>query len=246
MSLQALIFDVDGTLADTERAGHRVAFNEAFVEAGLPWRWDEALYDQLLQVTGGKERIRHFLSESDRWFLARPDAPDLIAGLHESKTGHYLRLLADGRVCLLPGVEALVREARGGGLRLAIASTTTPANVTALLDSTLGEGATSWFEVIGAGDVVPAKKPAPDIYRWVVERLGLEPWQCLAVEDSGVGLAAAAAAGVPTVVVPSGHAAADDFSTAVARYQDLTAVTVAELRELHAGTVPPTVLAPPA
>jgi beta-phosphoglucomutase-like phosphatase (HAD superfamily) len=223
-----------------------VAFNEAFAEAGLPWRWDEALYDQLLQVTGGKERIRHFLSESDRWFLARPDAPDLIDGLHESKTGHYLRLLADGRVRLLPGVEALVREARGGDLRLAIATTTTPANVTALLDSTLGEGATSWFEVIGAGDVVPAKKPAPDIYRWVVDRLGLEPWQCLAVEDSGVGLAAAAAAGVPTVVVPSAHAAADDFSTAVARYQDLTAVTIAELRELHAGTVPPTVLAPPA
>lgn len=245
MTLQALIFDVDGTLADTERAGHRIAFNAAFAEAGLPWRWDEALYDELLQVTGGKERIRHYLADADRWFLARPDAPDVIAGLHASKTGHYLRLLAEGGVRLLPGVEALVREAHRGGLRLAIATTTTPANVTALLDSTLGEEARSWFEVIGAGDVVPAKKPAPDIYRWVVDRLGLEPQQCLAVEDSGVGLAAAVAAGVPTVVVPSAHAVADDFSAAVARYPDLTAVTVGVLRDLHARAVPPTVLASP-
>lgn len=246
MSLQALIFDVDGTLADTERAGHRVAFNAAFADAGLSWHWDEELYDELLQVTGGKERIRHFVAQADPWFMARPDVTETIARLHRRKTDHYVRLLGNGGVGLLPGVESLLREARGGGLRLAIATTTTPDNVTALLESTLGPGVESWFEVVGAGDAVAAKKPAPDIYQWVVERLGLEPRQCLAVEDSGVGLAAAVAAGVPTVVTPSAHTARDDFSAAIARYPDLTAVTVDELRARHAAAVIHPVLAPPA
>ena len=118
--------------------------------------------------------------------------------------------------------------------------------MTALLEATLGPGGTRWFEVVGAGDVVTAKKPAPDVYRWVVDRLGLEPQQCLAVEDSGVGVAAAVAAGVPTVVTPSAHTARDDFSAAIARYPDLTGVTVDGLRARHAAWLTHPVLAPPA
>lgn len=237
MTWQALIFDVDGTLADTERAGHRVAFNAAFADLGLAWHWDEPLYDELLQVAGGRERIRHYARVADRWFLARPDVSETIARLHARKTEHYLRLVADGAVTLRPGVDRLLREARAEGIRLAIATTTTAENVAALLTSTLGRDAVSWFEVIGAGDVVAVKKPAPDIYTWVLARLRLPASACLAVEDSGVGLAAAADAGIPTVVTPSEHAAGDDFDRALARYPDLAAVSIAELRDRHATTV---------
>ena len=228
MSLQALIFDVDGTLADTERAGHRVAFNAAFADAGLPWHWDEGLYDGLLQVTGGKERIRHFIANDDRWFLARPDATEVIADLHRSKTRHYLRLLGAGSVRLLPGVESLLREARGGGLRLAIATTTTPDNVTALSR----EHARHGCDVMVRGDRGRRRRVGQEArarHLPVGDRSArARATAVLAVEDSGVGLAAAASAGVPTVVTPSAHTVRDDFTAAIARYPDLSTVTVDE------------------
>ena len=199
-TLEALLFDVDGTLADTERDGHRVAFNRAFRDAGLDWDWNVDLYEKLLAVTGGKERIRFYLDHYNRDF-ARPAAlDDFIADLHRAKTDHYTRLLSEGRIPLRPGVERLLREARDAGLRLAIATTTTPANVEALLAHTLGPEAMDWFEVIAAGDIVPAKKPAPDIFVWALERMGLAPDAGLAFEDSENGIRAATGAGLPTIV----------------------------------------------
>ncbi|MCB2175923.1 MAG: HAD family hydrolase [Actinomycetales bacterium] len=233
MALQALVFDVDGTLADTERDGHRPAFNAAFAAVGLDWHWDVDLYGSLLGVTGGKERIRHFCERHDPAFLDRPDADEAIAALHAAKTRRYVEYVDAGRIGLRPGVARLVAEARAAGTRLAIATTTNPDNVTALLEADLGPQAPGWFEVIGAGDVVPRKKPAPDIYRWVLDRLGLAPEECLAIEDSAVGLHAATAAGLPTVVTRSPYTAHDDATGALAVLADLADTTLADLTDLH-------------
>jgi HAD superfamily hydrolase (TIGR01509 family) len=233
MVVKALVFDVDGTLAETERDGHRVAFNAAFDAAGLGWSWGVEEYGPMLRTAGGKERIRRFAAENDPGLLARPDADELVAALHADKTARYGQIVAGGSIGLRPGVARLIDEARTSGVRLAIATTTHPDNVTALLRATLGPDADSWFDVIGAGDVVAQKKPAPDVYTWVLERLDLDPGQCLAVEDSATGLAAALAAGVPTVVTPAVYTRGEDFTGAVAVLPDLDGVGLADLVALH-------------
>ncbi|MBW4697000.1 MAG: HAD family hydrolase [Aphanocapsa lilacina HA4352-LM1] len=212
--LRALLFDVDGTLADTERDGHRVAFNRAFADAGLDWNWSVELYGELLAVTGGKERIRHFLERYHPGFEAPPDLTEFVAGLHAAKTRHYVRMLTEGGIPLRSGVERLLKEAKAAGLRLAIATTTTPDNVTALLASTLGEEGAVLFECIGAGDVVPAKKPAPDIYCYVLEKMGLDPAECVAFEDSENGLRSAVDAQLTTIVTTNDYTRSHDFGGA--------------------------------
>ena len=232
---QAIIFDVDGTLAETERDGHRPAFNQAFAEYGLNWHWDEALYGRLLDITGGKERIRHFAERCAPAIAARPDFAELVKTLHGAKTTHYLRLVAQGKLPLRPGVARLIADARRAGIRLAIATTTSAENVTALLRASLAPEATDWFEVIGAGDIVPAKKPAPDIYRWVLEKLHLPAAACLAIEDSTNGLGAALGAGIATVVTVSEYTVGQDFAGALLVVDDLRQISLAELRDTALG-----------
>ena len=211
---KALLFDVDGTLADTERDGHRVAFNRAFAEAGLDWVWDVPLYGQLLAVTGGKERMRHYVERYRADYRAPPDFDDLVVRLHAAKTRHYTALVAHAGIPLRPGVRRLLDEARRAGVRLAIATTTTADNVGALLRHAVAPDAEAWFEVIGAGDVVAAKKPAPDIYHYVLDRLRLAPGTCVAFEDSENGLRASLAAGLATVVTVNEYTRTHDFGGA--------------------------------
>lgn len=212
--LKALIFDVDGTLADTEKDGHRVAFNSAFKAAGLDWEWDEELYGKLLAVTGGKERMNYYLDNFNTTFERPDNLQEMIAELHQSKTGYYTKLLGEGAIPLRPGVKRLIQEARDAGLRLAIATTTTPENVTALLENTLGKESIDWFEVIAAGDIVPAKKPASDIYDWALKEMKLDADDCLAFEDSENGILSSQGADLKTIITVNDYTLDHDFTGA--------------------------------
>ena len=220
LKLEALLLDVDGTLADTEEI-HRQAFNAAFEQAGLDWVWERDLYHELLAVTGGKERIRYYL-DRDRPEVSLPDDTDaFIARLHKSKTEFFVGSLAAGTVPLRPGVERLIRDAKAHGLRLAIVTTTSPENVTALFEHSFGDDVADLFDVVAAGGVVQNKKPAADIYEYALSKLGLEPGQCIAIEDSANGLDSARAAGVATLITVNRYTADHDFSAAVAVFDHL-------------------------
>jgi len=210
MALKCILWDVDGTLADTERDGHRVAFNMAFEEAGHARRWDVATYGELLEVTGGKERIRYDISRGGMPELETAE----IARLHARKTDHYQTLIAGGLIPLRPGVRRILEEAYAAGITLGIATTTTPAALDALIEHSLGAAWFDRFAVRAAGDIVPAKKPAPDIYLHAMQQLGVDPAETLALEDSENGLKAAKAAGLKCVVTINDYTADHDFTGA--------------------------------
>jgi HAD superfamily hydrolase (TIGR01509 family) len=212
--LEALLFDVDGTLADTERDGHRIAFNHAFDAAGLDWIWTIPLYGDLLAVSGGKERLKFYIDRYQAGFEPPQGLDRSIRELHALKQRYYLELMKDGKIPLRPGVERLLREARKTGLRLALVTTTTQENVESLLEQNLGQDSRQWFDVIAAGDVVASKKPAPDIYYCAMNKLDLPASACLAIEDSDNGMEAATAAGVKTLVTGTEYTRKQDFSKA--------------------------------
>lgn len=234
--LRALIFDVDGTLADTE-AAHLAAFNEAFDEAGLGWHWDLPRYTQLLEVSGGKERMAHHWAQVNGGVRAIDGLAmaDTLQRLHDLKTAAYERQVARGAVQLRAGVLALIDEAHGAGLRLAIATTTSPVNVSALLRRAMGPDWMARFVVIEDASTAPLKKPHPQVYRQTLARLQLPASECLAIEDSANGLAAARDAGLATVITPNDFTAQHDFSHALKVLpQGLAGVRLADLQRWHA------------
>ncbi len=220
MTIQAIIFDVDGTLADTED-GHRKSFNKAFAENNLPWNWDVALYDQLLKVTGGKERIKYFVDSFLTGYAKPADFEEFVKHLHKVKTAHYTAMLREGQIPLRPGIKQLIRDARAAGITLAIATTTSPENVSTLLEVGLGKDWADYFAANGCGDIVPHKKPAPDIYFWVLDRLKLAAQDCIALEDSVNGLRASLAAGIKTYVTVNHYTRNQDFTGAAGVFEDL-------------------------
>lgn len=235
--LKALIFDVDGTLADTE-AVHLRAFNQAFEQEGLGWHWTLAQYTELLAVSGGKERLLH------HWRQVNPALTELDGGavqatvnrLHDIKTAFYEDAVNHGAVDFRPGVLALMSEARAAGLWLAIATTTSPVNIAALLRGAIGADWRSNFIAVGDASNAPIKKPHPQVYQKVLADMGLLAAECLAFEDSANGLQAAMAAGLPTVITPNSFTAHHDFSGALRVVPDLSAVKLAHLREWHASS----------
>ena len=198
---KAIIFDVDGTLSETEEI-HRASFNRAFGIHGLSWHWSRKEYRQLLDVSGGKERIRFYLNMHPDDGLLIGDITEFVRSVHETKTNIYTQLVSQGKARLRPGIRELIDLASRKKIRMAIATTTSMPNVQALLDANLGTGGMALFETICAGDSVAQKKPAPDVYLAVLNQMDLKPSECIAIEDSRIGLRSATAAGIPTVVTP--------------------------------------------
>lgn len=210
---KAIIFDVDGTLSETEEI-HREAFNHAFEAQGLAWRWDRVVYRELLKTTGGKERIRRFIGEHEPDRLQDRDLDHFIRDLHATKTKAYMQMVGNGDAELRPGIRRVIEQAIDNGIRLAIATTTSLPNVEALLQSAYGNAGIKMFEVLSCGDSVPKKKPAPDIFLLALKQLGLASNDCVAIEDSRNGLLSSTGAGIPTVVTPSVYTDDQNFDAA--------------------------------
>lgn len=233
-TLKALVFDVDGTLADTEMA-HMDAFNHAFAAEGLDWHWDVETYTRLLEISGGKERMMHY------WKQVHPDIKDIDGGglkdtidrLHTMKSAAYENAVQSYAVQLRPGVLSLIQSAHQAGLRLAIATTTSPVNIAVLLRNAIGPDWKSLFTVIEDASTAPNKKPHPQVYNQTLSRLGLAGKDCLAFEDSSNGLRSALSAGLPVIVTPNSFTAHHDFTGALKVLPDLSQVTVDQLRDWH-------------
>lgn len=219
--LEALIFDCDGVLVDTERDGHRVAFNAAFREAGLSTSWNVERYGELLSTAGGKERMRRHFDETG-WPADCADHDALIARLHKLKTDLFMQVIGQGELPLRPGIARLADEAISNGVTLAVCSTSNERAVQSVVDVLLGPQRARHITVF-AGDIVAAKKPAPDIYDLAAGKLGLTPANCVVIEDSNNGLRAAKAAGMKCIVTISSYTAEEDFTKADKVVPDLDA-----------------------
>lgn len=232
--LHALIFDVDGTLADTEMA-HLGAFNHAFGVCGLDWHWDVETYTQLLHISGGRERLTHY------WKVHNPDTraidsgaiQDLIERVHMEKTAAYEQAVQDGQVAMRPGVLPLIESAAQAGLKLAIATTTSPVNIAALLRRAMGAEWRTWFAVVEDASTAHLKKPHPMVYLQTLQRLRLPAEDCMAVEDSQNGLIAARAAGLATAITRNRFTMDHDFQGARAVWDSLAGVELADIRAVH-------------
>ncbi|MDH4189054.1 MAG: HAD-IA family hydrolase [Betaproteobacteria bacterium] len=248
--MQALIFDVDGTIADTEEV-HRQAFNAAFLEMELWWNWGASEYMELLKISGGPARIEHYVAGLGVAAAEKRRLLGLVPGIHRVKTRIYHELISGGRAAARPGVMRLIREAREAGLKLALASTSSTSNIEALVSSSFGGKLLGDFDAIASADEVSHKKPAPDLYLRIAAQLRVAPADCLVIEDSENGVRAAKAAGMTVVATPSRWTATQDFSAAdqvlyslgdpgapldavTAKSLGATEVGVGQLRALHA------------
>lgn len=219
MALQALFFDVDGTLADTERLGHRPAYNRAFRKLGLPFRWGPKLYRRLLKKPGGQERLLHYLERYQPELGAQAPVAEAelrawARSVHRVKSRYFRSMLQLGKVPLRPGVARLLREARQAGLRIAIVTSASRATLEPVLEHSLGAALMREVELVICGDEVEHKKPAPDLYLQALALMDLSPGCCVAIEDSGLGLSAATAAGIRTVITTNLDTANDEFGRA--------------------------------
>lgn len=238
--MQALIFDCDGVLVDTERDGHRVAFNEAFARAGFDFSWDVELYGELLRVAGGKERMRHYFDSQGWPDAAGDDKVEFLAQMHQSKTAIFADLIATGKLPLRAGVLRLVDEAIAADVRLGVCTTSNPKSIDAVLDL-MGPDRKSGFEFVLAGDIVSKKKPDPEIYDLAKSRLELPASECIVIEDSRNGLLAAVGAGLPCFITTSTYTVDEDFSEAVGIAPELgdppdQVVSLGQLSELAAAS----------
>ena len=218
--IRALIFDCDGVLADTERDGHLPAFNQMWAEMGVPWRWSVEQYGEKLKIAGGKERMASLFADPE--FRKRFPAPvsekerqDLIMNWHQRKSAIYMEAVSSGRILPRSGVRRLAEEALARGWKLAVASTSALRSVEAVLLLAMGQKTREGFSYVAAGDMVKAKKPAPDIYLLAAQGLGgVAPQDCVVIEDSSIGVAAAVAAGMRCAVTVNGYTADEDFTQA--------------------------------
>jgi HAD superfamily hydrolase (TIGR01509 family) len=218
--MKALIFNCDGAIVDSERDGHRVAFNEAFRQMGINVDWPVDLYGSLLKIAGGKERLRYYF-DIYGWPHKYNDRERLIKELHEQKTGSYIKIIKDGKIPLRTGVLRLIDEAIGGGMLVAICSASNEQAVNLLADRMLGETRKKHIAGIFAGDMVSMKKPDPEIYNLASRHLKVDPRQCVVIEDSRIGLLAATGAGMHCVITKSGYTQNEDFFEADAVYSEL-------------------------
>ena len=237
--LKALIFDCDGVLADTERDGHRVAFNKAFAEKKLDIEWDVPLYGELLKVAGGKERMRAYF-EKNGWPEGIEDKDAFIKEMHKLKTDMYMQIIESGQLPLRSGVARLVDEAVAEGVTLAVCSTSNERSVNMVVEKLLGGDRKAKFDAILAGDVVSRKKPDPEIYNLAADRLNLNPAECVVVEDSRNGFLAAKAANMNCIVTTNGYTAQEDFTGANLVVDELgdepeVKVTLKDLQQIVAG-----------
>lgn len=210
--IKALIFDQDGVIIDTERDGHRVAFNQAFKEFGYDFEWDVEKYHELLQVAGGKERMRHYLHTEGFGAEVKPeDEDELIKDMHRVKTAMFVELIESGKLPLRPGVKRLMQEAMDLGLTVGVCTTSNERSARAVAYGILKD---IKFDFVLAGDVVSKKKPDPEIYNLALERTGFKPEECIVVEDSRNGVLAAAAAGMNIIATTNIYTENEDLSDA--------------------------------
>ena len=236
-TLEAILFDCDGVLADTERDGHRPAFNKAFQNNGIEDEWGVELYGKLLETGGGKERMTAHWNEVG-WpsVIPEEDRVDKVKQLHLEKTDIFMDMINEGAIPLRPGVLRLVDEAIEKGVRLAVCSTSNEKAVNNIVQVLMGDERRSKFEIF-AGDMVKAKKPAPDVYLMAVEEMGLDKDRCIVVEDTHIGKEAALAAGIKCIVTKSSYSADEDFTGASMIVDELgehseTGVTIETLTSL--------------